>query len=295
MAVEAERAPLPAIRRRPGRARRRRSASLLSGSFILAAIVLLSLGAPALTPYDPAVQVLADRLLPPAWVDGGVARHPFGTDGFGRDVLSRLLYGARVSMAVGAGAVVLSGVVGTALGLLAGFNGGWTETVIMRLSDAQQALPAVLLAIIVVAVFGANVVNLVLVLALSSWVIYARVIFARTTTLRHREFVEAAQAIGAPTGRIITRHLLPNMWGEIMVISALQAGRMMLLEAGLSFLGLGVPAPAPSWGSMLADARTYVYLSPWPAAIPGLAIVAAVWSVNLLGEGLRRRYDPQGR
>jgi peptide/nickel transport system permease protein len=280
-------APLTASARRRSRGR-----SLLAGSLLFVAIVALSFAAPLLTPYDPTVQILSERLLPPAWVSGGTLRHPLGTDGFGRDVLSRLLYGARVSLVVGAGAVFLSGLVGVGLGLIAGYRGGWWEMVIMRLSDVQQALPAVLLAIIVVAVGGANVVNLVLVLALSSWVIYARVIYARTVSLRHREFVEAAQAIGATAARIILRHLLPNMWAEIMVVSALQAGRMMLLEAGLSFLGLGVPAPAPSWGSMLADARTYVYLSPWPAAIPGLAIVAAVWSVNLLGEGLRRRSDP---
>jgi len=288
-----ERTALPVARPRVVPRRRRWNLSLLLGAMLLGGIVLVGAAAPLLTSDDPAVQVLADRLLPPAWVEGGTARHPLGTDGFGRDALSRLLYGGRISIAVGAGAVALSGILGTGLGLLAGFSGGWWESVIMRLSDAQQALPAVLLAIIVVAVFGTDVVNLVLVLAISSWVIYARVIFARTASLRHREFVEAAEAIGATRWRIITRHLLPNMWGEIMVISALQAGRMMLLEAGLSFLGLGVPPPAPSWGSMLADARTYVYITPWPAAIPGLAIVITVWSVNLLGEGLRRRYDPR--
>jgi len=292
--ADAERVPVALAPARPRVHRRRLDPSLILGGSLLAAVVLLGLGAPLVTPHDPAVQVLADRLLPPSFVAGGKPAYPLGTDGFGRDALSRVLYGARISMAVGAGAVILSGVAGTALGLLAGFKGGWAETVIMRLSDVQQALPAVLLAIIVVAVFGSNVVNLVLVLALSSWVIYARVVFARTATLRHREFVEAALAIGATTGRILSRHLLPNMWGEVMVISALQAGRMMLLEAGLSFLGLGVPPPTPSWGAMLADARTYVYLSPWPAAIPGLAIVVTVWSVNLFGEGLRRRYDPRG-
>lgn len=271
-----------------------RDSSLVVGSLLLSAIAILAAAAPLVTPYDPTVQRLEDRLRPPAWVQGGTSRYPLGTDGFGRDTLSRLLFGGRISIAVGAGAVVLSGVVGTSLGLIAGYRGGLAEGIIMRLSDAQQALPAVLLAIIVVAVFGANIVNLVIVLAISSWVIYARVIFARTTALRHREFVEAAHAVGATTPRVLFRHLLPNLWGQIMVISALQAGRMMLLEAGLSFLGLGVPAPAPSWGSMLADARTFVFITPWPTAIPGVVIVLSVWSVNLIGEGLRRRHESQG-
>lgn len=279
---------------RAPRPRRLRDASLLFGLLMLGAIVGLSAAAPIVTHYDPIAQSLADRLLPPAWAPGGAARYPLGTDGFGRDALSRLLFGARISIVVGLGAVVLSGVLGTVLGLIAGYKGGWFEGVIMRLSDAQQALPPVLLAIIIVAVFGANIANLIVVLAVSSWVIYARVIYARTIVLRQREFVEAAFAIGATTTHILFRHLLPNLWGQVMVISALQAGRMMLLEAGLSFLGLGVPAPAPAWGSMLADARTFVFITPWPAAIPGLAIVLTVWSINLIGEGLRRRYVPRG-
>ena len=276
--------PVPAPR-----PRRRLHTTLLLGLIVLGAIVVLSASAPLVTKHDPIAQSLGDRLLPPMWAPGGTTRYLLGTDGFGRDALSRLLFGARISLAVGLGAVALSGVLGTVLGLVAGYKGGWLEGVIMRLSDAQQALPPVLLAIIIVAVFGANIVNLIVVLAVSSWVIYARVIFARTVVLRQREFVEAAYAVGATTAHILFRHLLPNLWGQIMVISALQAGRMMLLEAGLSFLGLGVPAPAPAWGSMLADARTFVFITPWPAAIPGLAIVVTVWSINLIGEGLRQR------
>jgi peptide/nickel transport system permease protein len=273
------------------RRRRRPDAGLILGVVVLSAVTLMAYAAPFVTSHDPTRQVLGDRLRPPRWVQGGVPQHVLGTDGFGRDVLSRLLYGGRISIAVGASAVVLSGVLGTSLGMLAGYKGRWVEGVIMRTADAQQALPPVLLAIIIVAVFGANVANLVFVLAVSSWVMYARVVFARTTALRQREFVEAANAIGASTRRILARHLLPNLWGQVMVISALQAGRMMLLEAALSFLGLGVPEPAPSWGSMLADARATVLITPWPAAIPGLAIVCAVWSVNLIGEGLSRRFE----
>jgi len=280
--------------RAPRPRRRLRGTTLLLGLLVLGAIVVLSAAAPFVTKHDPIAQSLGDRLLPPVWAQGGTTRYPLGTDGFGRDALSRLLFGARISIAVGMGAVALSGVLGTVLGLVAGYKGGWLEGVIMRLSDAQQALPPVLLAIIIVAVFGANIANLIVVLAVSSWVIYARVIFARTVVLRQREFVEAAYAIGATTAHILFRHLLPNLWGQIMVISALQAGRMMLLEAGLSFLGLGVPAPAPAWGSMLADARTFVFITPWPAAIPGLAIVVTVWSVNLIGEGLRQQSEPRG-
>jgi peptide/nickel transport system permease protein len=284
-AVQEQRLPASFPKRR-----RRLDIGLTVGVVLLAVIALLAYAAPLVTPHDPTRQILGDRLRPPRWVQGGVPQHVLGTDGFGRDVLSRLLYGGRISIAIGAGAVVLSGVLGTSLGMLAGYKGRWVEGVIMRIADAQQALPPVLLAIIIVAVFGANVANLVLVLAVSSWVIYARVVFAITTALRQREFVEAANAIGASTRRILARHLLPNLWGQVMVISALQAGRMMLLEAALSFLGLGVPEPAPSWGSMLAEARASLLITPWPAAIPGLVIACAVWSVNLIGEGLSQRF-----
>jgi peptide/nickel transport system permease protein len=221
--------------------------------------------------------------------------HLLGTDGFGRDVLTRLLFGSRVSLLVGATAVFIAGLIGTAMGLVTGYKGGWVEDVVMRLADAQQAIPPILLAIIVVSVFGANITNLIGVLGMSGWVIYARIIFARTLSLRRGQFVEAALALGATTERVLIRHLLPNILGQIIALSTLQAGRMILLEASLSFLGLGVPPPTASWGSMLAEAQPLLFVSSWQVTLPGLAIVITVWSVNTLGEGLRQHLDPQTR
>lgn len=266
---------------------------LFVGAFVLGAMILASIAAPWLASYDPDAQNLSLRLLPPACVFGGSELHLLGTDGFGRDMLSRLIFGSRVSLLVGATAVVVAGLIGVATGLVAGFNGGWAESIIISLADAQQGLPPILFSIIIVAVLGTSVVNLIAVLGLSSWVIYTRVVFARTIVLRRREFVEAAYAAGATTRRILLRHLLPNILGHIAVVSTLQAGRMILLEASLSFLGLGVPPPTASWGSMLAEARPFLFVSPWQAGLPGLAIVFTVWSVNMLGEGFRRRYDPR--
>lgn len=284
----------PAARRTRWQAIWRRR-QLALGALLVAAICLGGIFAPLLTSSDPIEQNLPERIKPPVWSDGGTLAHPLGTDAFGRDTLSRLLYGARYSLAISVVAVVLSGLLGVIAGVVAGYYGGPMEAIIMRAGDAQQALPSVLLAIVVVALFGNSLLNLTLVLAVTGWAVYSRILFGTVRQLRAQEFVTAAVCLGATPLRIIWRQILPNTLSPIIVISTLQIGRMILLEAGLSFLGLGVPQPLPAWGSMLADGQRNIFTSPWLATIPGLAITLTVWSVNLLGDDLRRALDPRSR
>lgn len=273
----------------------RRNAQLVLGAVLLGGIFLSAAFAPLLTPHDPISQDLVNRLKPPVWEARGTWLHPLGTDEFGRDVLSRLLYGARYSGSIVAATILVSGVFGVLLGTMAGYFGGWTEMLIMRASDTQQALPTVLIALMVVAVFGGGIVNLTIVLALTGWVQYSRILFSAVRGLRSQDFVTAAICLGSLPSRILLRHILPNVASPIIVISTLLLGRMLLLEAGLSFLGLGVPQPLPDWGTMLADGQRAIFTTPWLATLPGLAITFTVWSANLLGEGLRRYLDPHSR
>jgi peptide/nickel transport system permease protein len=270
----------------------RRNPPLYLGAALLAVICFSAVAAPLITHWNPAGQELTKRLLPPAWFPGGNRSHLLGTDGFGRDVFSRLLYGARYSLLVACGAVLASGVIGVALGALAGYVGGWTEIVIMRAVDAQQALSAVLLAIMVAALFGSNLLNLLLVLAVTGWATYTRILFGVVRSIRGQEYVSAAICLGARPRHILWNHVLPNMMSPIIVISTLQVGRMILLEAGLSFLGMGVPEPLPAWGTMLADGYREIFTSAYLTTIPGLAVTVTVFGVNLLGDGLRRALDP---
>jgi peptide/nickel transport system permease protein len=273
----------------------RKNRSLYLGGVIVAIVVTLAVAAPLLAPAHPLEDNLRVRLRPPIWAAGGVIPHLLGTDEFGRDLLSRILYGARVSLSVGVLVVLVAAPVGSLLGLLAGFYGGAVEALLMRLADAQHALPGVLLAIVVVAVLGTNMLNLVLVLAISSWVIYSRIVFSSARALRDREFVTGARALGASDWRLMRLHILPNTINPIIVIVALQVGRVILIEAGLSFLGLGVPPPEPSWGGMLAEGRNRMLVAPWVATLPGLAIVITVWGINMFGDGLRQALDPRLR
>lgn len=275
--------------------RARRNPSLYLGAGLLALICFGAMGAPLITHWSPTGQELTARLLPPAWLSGGSKEHLLGTDSFGRDVFSRLLYGARYSLLVACGAVLVSGVIGVVLGAMAGYFGGWTEVVIMRAVDAQQALSAVLLAIMVAALFGSNLLNLLLVLAVTGWATYTRILFGVVRSIRGQEYVGAAVCLGARPRQVVWNHVLPNMMSPIIVISTLQVGRMILLEAGLSFLGLGVPEPLPAWGTMLADGYRDIFTSASLTTIPGLAVTATVFGVNLLGDGLRRALDPHMR
>ncbi|MCC6271281.1 MAG: ABC transporter permease [Microbacteriaceae bacterium] len=265
------------------------------GAGIVLAIALVALLAPWLAPHDPYHQDLLRRLRPPVWAERGSWTYPLGTDNYGRDLLSRLIYGSRVSILVGLTAMAISAVIGSLLGMLAGFKGGRTETVVMRLADAQLALPEVLLAILVVSALGASALNLVLVLGATGWMVYARVAYSQTRSLRERPFVEAARSFGAPDAVIVRRHILPQLLPVLVVLSTLQVATRILQETALSFLGLGLPPPAATWGNILAEGRDRLLVAPWIANLAGLCIIVLVLGINILGNGLREKLDPKGR
>jgi peptide/nickel transport system permease protein len=270
-----------------------RQGIVLVGTLVIVASVVLAALAPALAPADPIRNDLLARLAPPMWMDGGSARHPLGTDTLGRDVVSRLLYGARVSLLVGFAAVLVAGVVGVALGLVAGYYGGRLDDLLMRVGDVQLAFPVLVLAIAVLSVLGASLGNVIIVLGLTGWVTYARITRAETLSLRHRDFVEGARALGARDAAILWRHILPNVLPPITVVATFSVVRTIIAEASLSFLGLGIPPPAPSWGAMLDEGRNYLTTGWWLALFPGLAILALVLGINLVGDWLRDALDPR--
>lgn len=265
----------------------------LLGLAVIALSVVLAAGAPALAPDDPARNDLLERLAPPMWVDGGSARHPLGTDTLGRDVVSRLLYGARVSLVVGFSAVLVAGALGLVLGLVAGYYGGRVDDLLMRAGDVQLAFPALVLAVAVLAVVGSGLGSIVLVLGVTGWVTYARIARGETLSLRHREFVEGARALGAGDVAILWRHVLPNVLPSITVVATFSVARTIIAEASLSFLGLGLPPPAPSWGAMLDEGRNYLTTGWWLALFPGLAILLVVLGINVVGDWLRDALDPR--
>ncbi|GAA5236010.1 ABC transporter permease [Verticiella sediminum] len=265
---------------------------LAIGAALVAGMCLVALLAPLIAPHDPYAQSLMLRLQPPAWMEGGEWAYPLGTDNFGRDLLSRLIYGSRLSITVGLCAMALGLVVGALLGLVAGYVGGRTEQLIMRFADAYQAVPDVLLAIVVVAVFGGGIVVLILVLGLSGWETYTRIVFNSTRSLRERGFVEAATAAGAGGGYIMRRHILPQIVPMLTVIATLQVAQIILQETALSFLGLGLPPPTATWGNILAEGRDRLLVAPWIANLAGCAIILLVLGINLLGNGLREALDP---
>ena len=271
----------------------RRDLPALAALGVIAAVVVVAAFAPALAPSDPVKNRLLDRLTPPMWAQGGSARHPLGTDTLGRDVLSRLLHGARISLMVGLAAVLVAGVVGVGLGLVAGYRGGWADDLLMRLGDIQLAFPVLLLGVAVIAVLGASLANMILVLGASGWVTYARIARGETLSLKERDFVAAARALGAPASHVVARHLLPNVLPSLMVVTTFSVARTIIAEASLSFLGLGLPPPAPSWGAMLDEGRNYITTGWWLALFPGLAILLLVLAINLCGDWLRDALDPR--
>jgi peptide/nickel transport system permease protein len=273
--------------------RRRDKSAALASLIVLAAVTAAAILAPLLSPADPLKNDLLERLTPPVWIAGGSAAHPLGTDTLGRDVLSRLLYGARVSLMVGFVTVIISGAAGVALGVVGGFYGGWLDDVLMRGGDVQLAFPVLLLGVALLSVLGPGVGNLILVLVVSGWITYARIVRGETLSLKHRDFVEAARALGALDGRLIWRHLLPNVWAPIAVVATFSVARTIIAEASLSFLGLGVPAPIPSWGAMLDEGRNYLTTGWWLALFPGTAILVVVFVINLIGDWLRDALDPR--
>jgi peptide/nickel transport system permease protein len=264
------------------------------GSLVVLCFAVMALMAPRLAPQDPMAQDLFSRLLPPIWKEGGSAAHLLGTDSYGRDVLSRLIYGARISILVGLTSMATSCTIGTLAGVVAAWRGGRLATLVMRFADAHLAFPEILLAILIVATLGGSLLNIVIVLGVSSWMLYARVTYGMTLSLKERPFIEAARAQGAGGVYIVRRHILPHLAPLIIVISTLQVAQMILAETALSFLGVGVPPPAPSWGNVLADGRERLLVAPWVANSAGVAIILVVWGINMLGNGLREELDPRG-
>jgi peptide/nickel transport system permease protein len=261
---------------------------------LLAVITLAAVIGPAVAPRDPNRQNIIARLKHPLQADRKGHIFILGTDGLGRDVLSRLLYGARVSLVVGLVAVIVGGAIGTLLGMLAGYFGGWTDDVIMRLADIQLALPFILLAIIFLLVLGPGVLNLILVLGIGQWVTYARIARGQTISQREKEYVEAAKALGQPTPSILFSEILPNILAPLIIIASFNVASVILAEAALSFLGLGVPPTVPSWGGMLAESRDQLLSGRWWLAFfPGVAIMLTVLSFNILGDWLRDVLDPR--
>jgi ABC-type dipeptide/oligopeptide/nickel transport system permease subunit len=276
----------------PRRATRVPWTVLLPAVPVLVAVLLAAL-APWIAPHSPTSGNLAQRLRPPAWQEAGSTERLLGTDLLGRDVLSRLVWGARVSLLIALSATVLGAVVGSSVGLVAGFYRGAADGVLTKVIDVQLAFPFVLLAIAVVAVAGPSIPVLVVVLAIGAWVGHARIVRGLVLSLREREYVQAALALGAGAPRILARHLVPEVLSTIIVLATFDVGRIIILESTLSFLGLGVQPPTPSWGSDLRDAAIYVRQAWWTSAFPGLAIMLVVLAINLLGDGLRDWLDPR--
>lgn len=265
----------------------------MAGILILTLVVVMAIAAPVLAPDDPTNMSLLDRLKPPGFVDSDGHVHYLGTDQLGRDLLSRLIYGARVSLLVGFSAVLIGGTLGLALGLIAGYYGRWLDDLIMRLAEIQLAFPSILLYIAVLAVLGPGLLNVIGILGFTGWVVYARIARGQVLSVREEEFIQAARSIGCSDGRIIVRHILPNIFAAIIVIGSFAVASNIIAEASLSFLGLGVPPAIPAWGSMLAEAREYIRTAWWPVTFPGLAIMLTVLSINAIGDWLRDYLDPQ--
>ncbi|MEK7688403.1 MAG: ABC transporter permease [Pseudomonadota bacterium] len=263
---------------------------------ILLFIAFVAVFADVLAPYDPQIGSLARRFRPPAWQEGGSMAHLLGTDHVGRDVLSRLIFGARVSMIVGVTAVLVAGGIGTLLGIVSGYLGGWADQVIMRLTDTWLALPALTFAIFLAAIVGPSELNIILILGLVYWTRYARVIRGEVLSLKQRDFVRLAVVAGCSKRVIMWRHILPNVINSAVVLATLMLGVVIVTEASLSFLGVGVPPPKPAWGLMMADGKKGLMVGYWwLTVLPGICIMLMVLSANLLGDWLRVKLDPQLR
>ncbi len=264
----------------------------LGAALAMGFIVAVTILAPWVAPHDPIAVDIRHRLAPPAWMARGTADHPLGTDQVGRDLLSRVIYGGRVSLVVGVAAVLISASIGVLLGLTAGYFGESTDWTIMTLVNVMLTFPFVLLALAVIAVLGPSLLNMIIVLGVADWPLYTRVIRAETLSIRERDFVVAGRALGMSHARLVFRQILPNLVSAIVVIATLQVARVIILESFLSFLGLGVQPPTPAWGNMLGEGRVYMLNSWWIAAFPGLAIFVTTLSINLMGNALRDWLDP---
>jgi len=262
---------------------------------ILAALVLTAVFAPYLAPQSPTEGDITQKLIPPVWMERGEGRHPLGTDRFGRDVLSRVIYGSRISLVVSLLAIGLSGTFGTALGLISGYRGGFTDSLLMRFADIGLSLPTILIAVVLVAVSEPSFRNVILVISLLLWPRFARQIRGETLGIKEQDFVALAVVAGRSSTWIISRHIFPNVVPTLLVISTLQVGYVILLEGTLSFLGVGVPPPNPAWGLMIADGRGFLATAWWITLFPGGAMLLTVLAVNLMGDWLRDHLDPKLR
>ncbi len=282
--------PVPAA---PARPRRRpawlRSPLTVAGLLLISVFALAALAAPLLAPADPLKQVLSTRLKPPT------SAHWLGTDQLGRDVLSRMLFGARISLLIGVVVVGLAGSLGTFVGVVAGYTGGWLDEGLMRLTDIFFAFPALILAMAISGALGPSLTNAMIAIAVVSWPVYARLVRSQVLSLRQREYVEAARSLGASTPSIIWRHILPNTLAPLMVQASFDLGGAILAAAGLSFIGFGTQPPTPEWGVMISEGRNYIATQPWLSLFPGLAILFTVAAFNLIGDGLRDALDPRLR
>ncbi len=267
----------------------------LAGAGFVALIVLLALFAPWITAFDPFEQNLEGRLIAPVWGAGGSWTHPLGTDSLGRDYLTRLLYGARISLTVGFGAALISGVLGSAIGITGGHFGGRVDAVVMYLVNVKLALPGILIALSLVSVFGGSLIALVAILGFLFWDRFAVVTRSVTQQIRSQDFIAAAEAVGASSARIVCREVLPNVMGQIIVVASLEMAIAILVEAVLSFLGLGIQPPTPSWGLLVAEGRNFMFFKPYLIVLPGFAIFFLVIAINLMGDGVRDITAPEGR
>ena len=291
-------APDDLIAPTPAALMRRRAlghAGLLIGAGVLAVIILMAFAAPLIAPHDPYAQDLGRRLIPPIWHDAGNWAHPLGTDMLGRDYLSRLIYGSRISLLIGFSVMLLSGLIGTTLGITAGYFGGKVDLVVTYFITVRLALPAILVALAVVALVGSSLWLVILVLSLLRWDRFAVVMRSATMQVRGLDYVQAAKAIGCSTPRIVLGEILPNVTNALVVVATLEMAAAILLEAALSFLGLGVQPPLPSWGLMISEAKSYMFFSAWLITIPGAALFSLVLAINLLGDGVRDVTEPEGR
>jgi peptide/nickel transport system permease protein len=260
------------------------------GLLLASLAVVVALAAPWLAPYNPTASNFSAGLKPP-----GTPGHPLGTDQLGRDLLSRVLYGARVALFIGFCTVLLTAVVGGLLGLLAGFYGGWAGAVVMRIADVQLSFPFILLALTINAIVGLGLRNIIISLSAAGWVVYARVVRGEVLSVKQREYVQAAAALGVGRGRMLFGHVLPNVAPSIIVVASLQFSQFIVAEAAISFLGFGVQPPTPAWGSMLSESRDFLYVAWWLAAFPGAALALTALGVNLVGDWLRDVLDPKLR
>lgn len=259
---------------------------------MLVLFVVVAVFGPWISPYDPLKGSLRARLVPPFWQEGGSWEHLLGTDRLGRDILSRIIAGARISLTVCVLVIAIAGAIGTAIGTIAGYFGGWVDRVLMRLVDLALSFPVILLALLLGAISGPSFTNIIIVISLVLWSQYARMARGETLKIRNEDYVDLARTSGLSDFRIIWRHILPNIAPALIVIATLQVGVVIVLEASLSFLGVGVPPPAPSWGSMVADGRSYITSAWWLCMVPGMAILLTVMSVNLVGDALADRINP---